>query len=134
MRACFRAIAAGAAILAVLGTAPVSEAAQSPGLPCLQSAQSTAAIDDCVGAAYAKATKQLAVAYAKLLARKGFTAADRAGLATAEKKWLQFKAIDCNWAEVLNEGGTLAAVDRGICLVRDTTDRAAVLRDYAATS
>jgi hypothetical protein len=27
----------------------------------------------------------------------------------------------------------LAAVDRGICLVRDTTDRTASLRDYAAT-
>ena len=133
MPGCLRVTAFALAILAVLAAAPVATASQPSGLACLQTAQSTAALNDCVGAAYTKARKQLAAAYAKLLARKGFSAADRAGLAAAERKWLQFESVDCSWAEVLNKGGTLAAADRGICLVRDTTDRTQALEDYAAT-
>ena len=42
-----------------------STAATTPELACLQNAQSTAARDDCVGAAYAKAKQQLAAAYGR---------------------------------------------------------------------
>ena len=111
-----------------------STAAATPELACLQNAQSTAALDDCVGAAYAKATKELAVAYGKLLAGKGLAPADRRLLIKAEKKWAQLRDADCGYAESLAKGGTLSAVTKGLCLVRDTTDRASVLRDYLSTS
>jgi uncharacterized protein YecT (DUF1311 family) len=119
--------------LAVVAGATVARAAQSPSLACLRTATSTAAMDDCVGAAYKQAERQLALAYAATRAREGLSAGDRAALAQTEKRWLQFRTADCDWAEVLHKGGTLAAVDRGLCLVTDTLDRAAVLRGYAAT-
>lgn len=123
----------GGVVFAGLAGAIPARAASSPSLACLKTAASTAAMDDCVGAAYAKAQKQLASAYAKLISRQGPSAGDRSGLEKAEQRWLQFRAADCDWAEVLHKGGTLAAVDRGLCLVTDTLDRAASLRDYIAT-
>jgi uncharacterized protein YecT (DUF1311 family) len=119
------------AIAAIVLVVP-SVSATTPNLNCLKSAQSTADMDNCVGTAYTHAKNDLDAAYAKLLARKGV--GDRAALAAAQKQWLRFETADCAYAESLHKGGTLAAVDRGLCLYRDTSDRTAAIRAYLGTS
>jgi uncharacterized protein YecT (DUF1311 family) len=125
---------ASALLLSQASAATARTAVAQAGLDCLQTAQSTAAMDACVGAQYASASKQLNAAYAKLLAGKGLAPGDRKLLAQSERAWLSFRAADCAYAESLDRGGTLSAVTKGICLVRDTTDRANALRDYLSTS
>ena len=105
-----------------------------PKAGCLTTAQSTADLDNCVGAQYATARKRLDAAYSKLLAGKGLAQGDRAQLVRAEQAWVRFRGADCEYAASLNKGGTLSGVMKGLCLVRDTTDRAAVLEGYLKTS
>jgi uncharacterized protein YecT (DUF1311 family) len=127
------AVIACVAALVVSG-AGLARAASGPSLgACLKPAQSTADMDGCIGTASAKAQRELAAAYATLRARKGFDASDRAALAAAQNRWLAFRAADCGFAESLHKGGTLAGVDHGLCLVRDTTERTAALRAYSST-
>ena len=102
-----------------------------PSLSCLQNAMTTADMNTCIGAAYAKAQKQLAAAYAKVLAS---AQGDKAVLKAAQAKWIAYRDADCAYSASLNAGGTLAGVDKGICLVRDTIDRANALRDELGTS
>ena len=105
-----------------------------PALGCLKTAQTTAAMNDCVGKAYSTAKSELADAYAKALAGKGLAPGDKRLLAAAEAKWIVFRDADCSYAASLNAGGTLSAVVQGICLVRDTVDRANALQDYLTTA
>jgi uncharacterized protein YecT (DUF1311 family) len=139
MRTTTRAVIA-AGVTAVLAAAPLAAAApvteqgSQPALGCLTAAQSTAEMNDCVGAEYAAAQTRLAAVYRKVLTGKGLAPGDRSLVIHAQQKWIQFRDADCSYAESLNKGGTLAAVDKGICLVRDTVDRANALQDYLTTS
>ncbi len=131
------AIAFAVTVLATASVAAgrsVAERGSLPGLGCLTTAQPTAEMNDCVGTAYATAAKRLASVYGKELAGKGLAPGDRTLLIRAERKWIQFRDADCSFAESLNKGGTFAAVTKGICLVRDTVDRANAIQDYLTTS
>jgi uncharacterized protein YecT (DUF1311 family) len=126
-------IAVTAAAAIAVGGASARQIPQ-PALGCLKTAQSSAEMSGCVGEAYAKAKQELAAVYGKALAGKGLVPGDRTLLAQAERQWIRFRDADCSYAESLNKGGTLAAVDKGICLIRDTIDRANALQDYLASS
>jgi uncharacterized protein YecT (DUF1311 family) len=120
----------GAPVAAGRSTAQIPQ----PGLGCLKTAETTAAMNNCVGAAYTKAEAELAAVYAKVLAGKGLAPGDTKLLTKAEQKWIEYRDADCSFAGSLNKGGTLSSVVQGICLVRDTIDRANALDDYLTTA
>jgi uncharacterized protein YecT (DUF1311 family) len=95
--------------------------------PCLARAQSTLELDRCAVGAYRAELRVLANVYARALrAPQG----DRAQLVRAQKQWLAFRAADCAYAESRYRGGTIAPVQRTLCLLRRTTERVAALRSY----
>jgi uncharacterized protein YecT (DUF1311 family) len=121
-----RLVALGVVLTAV--TLPgVAAAAEPPTLACLKTAQSTADMGACVSKAYTSEQRQLRTIYARLLHQRP---GDRAQLVRAQRRWLTFRAADCAYVESLYRGGSIAPVQKGLCLVRDTADRVAVLRGY----
>ena len=95
--------------------------------PCLATAQSTADLDACVGRALTAQQRLLHTVYARALRSGG---GDRAQLVRSQQRWLAFRAADCAYAESRYRGGTIAPVQRALCLLRDTADRVAALRVY----
>jgi uncharacterized protein YecT (DUF1311 family) len=95
--------------------------------PCLARAQSTFELDRCAGNAYMAELRVLARVYARALRS---TQGDRAQLVRAQQRWLAFRAADCAYAESRYRGGTIAPVQRTLCLLRDTSERVAALRGY----
>ena len=123
--------------LVALSAVPLAGArpqAAEPVTVCLKTAQTTAAMNACVGKAYTAAKAKLADAYAKALAGKGLAPGDKKLLEAAQAKWIAYRDADCSYAASLNAGGTLAGVVQGLCLVQDTIDRANVILGYLGTA
>jgi uncharacterized protein YecT (DUF1311 family) len=116
--------------VAALAFAGAPAAADPPSLACLKTAQSTFELDRCAGRAYRAEEKLLGTVYARALAHRP---GDRAQLVRAQRAWLAFREADCDYAESQYRGGTIAPVQRTLCLVRDTADRTAALRAYLAS-
>jgi uncharacterized protein YecT (DUF1311 family) len=133
MRVILGLTAAALVALTLAGGSPGARIPQ-PSLACLKTGQSSAQMSRCVEAGYDKARQELATVYAKVLARQRLVPGGSKLLADAEAKWASFRNADCSFAESLNKGGTLVAVDKGICLIRDTIDRANALQDYLTSS
>jgi uncharacterized protein YecT (DUF1311 family) len=122
-----RRLAAPAVALTLLVLPGAAAAADPPSLACLNGARSTADMGACVAKAYAGEQRQLRAVYARALRHRP---GDAAQLRGAQRRWLAFRAADCAYAESLYRGGSIAPVQKGLCLVRDTADRVAALRGY----
>lgn len=92
---------------------------------CMQKAESTLAMHDCVGAEADRWDKRLNGAYQRLLATS--SPARRAVLRQSERDWLGRRESGCAHAGDGEAGGSLQPLEIEQCQLRATQKRAAVL-------
>ena len=123
-------IGVAAVLLAGAGSAlAVGSASTSPTdyASCLKKAGTTTAMQACISAELKRLTGLMNGAYNSLAGTAGV---DKASLASAQSKWLAFRAADCKFAGTLNAGGSLQSIDVGTCTVDLTQARLTELRVY----
>lgn len=125
-------IAAAAVLLAGAGSALAltgSSKAQAPTdyASCLKKAGTTVAMEACINAEIKRLTGLMNTAYRTL---SGTAGVNRAALASAQSRWVTYRAADCKFAGTLNAGGSLQPIDVGTCTVDLTSARLAELRVY----
>jgi uncharacterized protein YecT (DUF1311 family) len=98
---------------------------------CLKHAQSTFDMDQCVANERKRLKPLLAAAYNKLLTDPGSNAQRKHMIALSEKAWTTYEKRDCAYAGSAAQGGTLAPIIQGECLVDRTRTRIADLKQFA---
>jgi uncharacterized protein YecT (DUF1311 family) len=98
---------------------------------CLRHADSTFAMDQCVGAEQRRLKPLLAAAYNKLLTDPDSNRQRKHLIAVSEKAWKSYMKHDCIYAGSQAQGGTLQPIIEGECLVDRTRTRIADLREFA---
>jgi uncharacterized protein YecT (DUF1311 family) len=94
---------------------------------CLRHAQSTFEMDQCIGAERRRLKPLLAAAYANLLS----DTKHRHLIVVSQKAWIAYMKHDCIYAGSQAQGGTLAPILEGECLVSRTRTRIGDLRAFA---
>jgi uncharacterized protein YecT (DUF1311 family) len=123
--------AAASAFALAGGGASAAPAPRDAYSHCLKHAQSTFAMDQCVGAERTRLKPLLAAAYNKLLHDPTANAHRKHQIALSQKAWLGYEKRDCAYAGSAAEGGTLQPVIEGECLVARTRARIHDLKKFA---
>ena len=92
---------------------------------CRSKAANTMAIEDCQRAELAQAEARLNTAYGRAMA--ALPADQKAKLLEAERRWVAFRAADCD-AYYGQDTGTIAGIEAGDCMIQHAKDR---IRDLA---
>lgn len=98
---------------------------------CLRRAPSTFQTEQCVAAERRRLQPLLAAAYSQLVNDPNAGRHRRHLIAVSEKAWNSYMKHDCIYAGSTAQGGTLAPIIEGECLVARTRTRIADLREFA---
>ena len=123
--------AVAALALAVAGGGASAATGRDTYSSCLKHAQSTFDMDQCVANERRRLKPLLAAAYNKLLTDKDSNAQRKHLIALSEKAWTTYEKRDCAYAGSAAQGGTLAPILQGECLVDRTRTRIADLKEFA---
>jgi uncharacterized protein YecT (DUF1311 family) len=98
---------------------------QTPAKELCADAKTQLEINECFGAAYKAADKELNAFYKSLSAK--FIDKDLENLKAAQRAWIQYRDANCEAETALYEGGSIQPAIRGACLERVTRARIAEL-------
>jgi uncharacterized protein YecT (DUF1311 family) len=124
-------LATGVGLVLAGGGASAAPAPRDSYSNCLKHADSTFAMDQCVGVERNRLKPLLTAAYNTLLNDPNETAHHKRQLVLAQKAWLKYSKRDCAYAGGFFQGGTLEPIQEGECLVIRTRRRLADLREFA---
>jgi uncharacterized protein YecT (DUF1311 family) len=98
---------------------------------CLKHAQSTFDMDQCVTTERKRLKPLLAAAYSRLVNDPDSNRLRKHLIAVSQKAWKAYMKHDCAYAGSAAQGGTLAPILQGECIVTRTRTRIGDLRAFA---
>jgi uncharacterized protein YecT (DUF1311 family) len=125
------ATAAMAAAFALAGGGASAAIGRDTYSNCLRHAQSTFETDQCVATERKRLRPLLAAAYSKLVNDPNSNKHRKHLIAVSQKSWNAYMKHDCAYAGSAAQGGTLAPILEGECLVSRTRTRIGDLREFA---